>query len=504
MATLGELNIVLGGDASNFEAAIKSGEKNLLKLTRALTAAGADLKKFNLGTLNVLRTAQGEIGRVSQSLIKDLNVVSKGLVDQGKAASTSQEGIRNLAVAQIQNAKATRDQAKSLKDAERAAMNYEKALKSASNSIWLMNNALRQIGFALTTAFTIPIVGAGTIAVKTFADWEKGTVAIQRAAEITRESADRITQSFIEISQTVPLTVEELQKAAFAAGQAGVTGEKAIENFAVAAVKLSKVGGDAFRDLPIEDIANQLAKLAIAFDVTGENMGQIEQVASALLGVAKSVPGGLNEVVEALRRVAGIASDAGLSIETTAALVGTLVAAAVPAERAGTELGRVIREMFNNTKELGEVLGYTGDQLTVLEERMEKDFDSVLLEAIQRIGQFESAIDRQRIATELFGEVGGKAFLPLINNTELITTLLERANVEFDEGTLLAREFAVNADSLSGTFVVFKNNVQALAKAIGDDLAPFVSIVAQTMILFLQKAITGWKALSPTDRKSVV
>src|SRR3990172_923397 len=280
MATLGELNIVLGGDASNFEAAIKSGEKNLLKLTRALTAAGAHLKKFNLGTLNVLRTAQGEIGRVSQSLIKDLNVVSKGLVDQGKAASTSQEGIRNLAVAQIQNAKATRDQAKSLKDAERAAMNSEKALKSASNSIWLMNNALRQIGFALTTAFTIPIVGAGTIAVKTFADWEKGTVAIQRAAEITRESADRITQSFIEISQTVPLTVEELQKAAFAAGQAGVTGEKAIENFAVAAVKLSKVGGDAFKSLGIEQLSDQLAKVSIAFGEAGNNMENVERVAS--------------------------------------------------------------------------------------------------------------------------------------------------------------------------------------------------------------------------------
>jgi len=225
---------------------------------------------------------------------------------------------------------------------------FNDSLKSVSSSLWLMSSGLQQFGRSMSIAFTAPIVAAATLATKSFADWEKGTVSIQRAAEITRESANNITDSFIDISLQVPITVEELQKAGYAAAQAGATGEKAVTNFATAAVKLSKVGGDALKDLPIEKLANDLAKLAIGFGEAGESMEEVNNIASMLLSVAKAVPGGLAEVVEGLRRVQGPAATLNVSLADTTALIGALVASGVPAARAGTELGRVFLDMVKN------------------------------------------------------------------------------------------------------------------------------------------------------------
>lgn len=526
MATVGDLNILLGGDATNFTNAIKSGEKNLVDLARALIATGKDIEKFNLGMLNVLAKNKTETGRIAQSLIKDLNVISKGLVDQGKAVTTNQAGIRNLSAEQIVLTKTTKEAALAqqelakqqmaadkatqnfingiIKQAQQRTKDFERSINAVSYSLFLMDRGLQQLGTTLSITFTAPIVAAGTLATKTFTDFEKGTTAIQAAADISRQSADNITSSFVKISQSVPLAVSELQKAAYAAGQAGVSGEEAIVNFSEAAVKLSKVGGDALKDLPIEDLSNNLAKLSIAFGVAGDNMEQVTNVASTLLAVGKAIPGGLGELIEAMRRASGVAADYGASLQQASAFTGTLVAAAIPASRAGTELSRVFIEMSRNAETLAEFLGYTGDQFEGFKGRLEGDISGVLVEFVDRLSLVESSLERDAVAAQIFGEVGAKAFRPLVNNPEILAGLLEVANYEMERGTLLARDFAIQSDNLASTFQVFKNNVQALAEILGRDLAPYVAYVGKLFIQVLASAIEGWRNLDPLIKTLVI
>lgn len=507
MATIGELNIALGGDAKAFNQAINSALSMVQNFGNALAKEGKKVEDFNSRILLSSKQITG-ISKESQASLNNLRTT---LEQVSKTESVYRDGILLTGAAARSHGLAIASQQVELKKvqeqtqkAAKAAKEYEMQLKSVSNSIWLMNNALRQIGISMTAAFTAPIVGAGVVAIKTFTDFERGTVKIQSAAEITRQSAESITQSFIDISKQAPLTVKDLQTAGIAAAQAGIQTEAGITNFALAATKLAKVGGEAFRELSIGEVSDQLAKLSIAFGVAGDDMQEVERVASSLLGVAKDVPGGLSEVIEGMRRVAGFASTAGLSIETTAALIGSLVAAAVPASRAGTELGRVISQMAQNLEPLGQLLGYSSDQIGELKERMDKDLNSVLLETIKRLSLVESGTEQTKIATELFGEVGAKAFLPLLKNTELLEQLLARSTAEFKDGSLLAKEFEVQANSLSGTFQVFSNNVLALAKALGDDLAPYVNLIARVMIEFLQKAVAGWQSLNPIIKTAVL
>ena len=347
MAQIGELLISLQGDSKGWSSALKTAGKDLRKLVNQAEKAGQDLNKFNAQSINVLKGWKNEVGDAYRNVEQSLKPVKQGLVDQGKALSVNQKGINTLATQAVVASEKMRG--------------FGETLKSTSSSLWLMTMGLSQFGRAMSVSFTAPIVAAAGFAVKTFTDWEKGTIAIQRAAEITREEANKITDSFMEISMQVPLTVEELQKAAYAAGQAGITGEEAITNFAEAAVKLSKVGGDAFKDLPIEKLSNDLAMLAIGFGETGENMEEINNIASMLLSVAKAVPGGLAGIIEGLRRVQGPAATLNVSLADTTALIGALIASGVPFARAGTELGRVFLDMTKNIDKVGEALGYTAE-----------------------------------------------------------------------------------------------------------------------------------------------
>ncbi len=483
MAQVGELLIALQGDSKSWSSSVETAAKDLRKLAMESQRAGKDISSFNAKTINLLKGWKNEVGDAYRTLDRSLQPIKQSLVDQGKALDMNQKGMTKMALEAVVATEANRV----LND----------SLKSVSSSLWLMSSGLQQFGRSMSIAFTAPIVAATAMAVKSFVEWEKGTVSIQRAAEITREEADSITDSFVKISQQVPITVEELQKAGFAAAQAGVTGEKAIVNFAKAAAMLSRVGGDAFKALPVDDLANKLAKLGVAFGETGENWEDVNNLASSLLVVAKAVPGGLGEIIEAMRRTSGTAVTMGLSLADTAAVMGTLVAAGVPASRAGTEFNRVLLEIVQNSEKVGQALGYTDEKMGEFVERIDTDMMGVLTELLNRYGQVEGRLEKVTHLQEIFGEVSLKALLPLIDNADLLADLMSRANQELESGALITAEFETEANSLAGTIQVFKNNLSALAETIGNDLAPYINIFLKSSIMGLRNLIGLWQELNP-------
>ncbi|MBU0847725.1 phage tail tape measure protein, partial [Patescibacteria group bacterium] len=489
MAQIGELLIALQGDSKSWSSALKTAGQELRTLAAQAQETQKDLSKFNVQSINLLKGWKNEIGDTYKSLEQSLAPVKQGLVDQGKALDVNQKGINTLAIETVV--------------ASEKMKSFSESLKGTSSALWLMTMGLQQFGRAMTTAFTIPIAAAAGLAIKTFMDWEKGTLKIQTAAEITREAAEKITNSFMEISMQIPITVEDFHKAAYAAAQAGITGEEGITNFAKAAVMLSKVGGDAFKDLPIEKLANDLAMLAIGFGETGENMEEVNNIASMLLSVAKAVPGGLAGIVEGLRRVQGPAATLNISLSDTTALIGTLIASGVPFARAGTELGRVFLDMVKNIDKVGEALGYTTENFGEFKERMDTDVMGVLIELLQRYGQIESGVERATHLQEIFGTTALRAMLPLIENTDMLTDLQARANQELESGALLTAEFAIQAQSLSGTMTVFSNAVKALAKVVGDDLAPYFNYFVKTATMGLINLVKAWQEMNPNIKFAI-
>jgi len=90
----------------------------------------------------------------------------------------------------------------------------------------------------------------------------------------------------------------------------------------------------------------------------------------------------------------------------------------------------------------------------------------VLVELLERYGQIESGVERATHLQEIFGTTALRAFLPLIDNADMVIDLQARANQEIESGALLAAEFEIQANSLSGTMTVFGNSLKALSGVI--------------------------------------
>ena len=367
MAQIGNLEVFLTANVAEFEKNVKVGQKLIRDLAQKFVESGKSIENFNANVVSGMMRSEKAMTSAKKpatelnAILKALgNTLAEQTTDVVKNTEVSEDlAISYLAereaITQAINAKkaytkvakeqvtsitdtttAMREHITTIVDFDKVQRQAEIDIKSFSSSMWLVTAGLTQFGRAMTQAFTVPLVAASAAATKAYVDWEKATISIQRAANLSTVSANNITDAFIKISQQIPLTVADLQKAGYAAAQAGVTGEDAIVNFSKAAVMLSTVGGDALKSLPIEDLANQLAKLSIAFGETGDNWERVNNIASTLLVVAKAVPGGLGELIEGMRRASPFASQLGLSLADTTAVMGTLIAAAVPAARAGT------------------------------------------------------------------------------------------------------------------------------------------------------------------------
>jgi len=481
---VGNLNINLLADTQPFIKGMSKAANVIKDFETRAKLANYQLQKLSASGIKTIAAGDDALAKSAQKVIKAIGPTTRYLAANNKELRKSKEAAENVAISVI---KAT--------DAQNQ---FNRALKTASNSLWLMGTGLKQLGTSLLTNFTIPLVGAAGASLKVFTDWEKGTSKLQSAAEITSKSAESITNSLIEISLQVPLTVDELQQAAVAAAKAGVEGEKAISKFAETTVKLSKVGGDALKDLPLDQVSDSLAQISIAFGIAGDNFEKVTNVASMLLRVGKDIPGGLSEIFQGMRRVSAGAVQMGVSIEQTTAMIGTLVAAAVPAARAGTELTAAFRDFGKNTNwdYVATKLGYTTNEIDKFIDRLEDDFGGVLIELLEKISGINSSLERSAVIGKIFGETGRKAIEPLVNNVELLNMLLQLSELEFERNILLENDFAVQSGNLAGTFTVFGNAVKALGKAFADDLAPYVSVFLQTAIGGLKMLMSLWQSLS--------
>jgi TP901 family phage tail tape measure protein len=497
MATVGEILLQLSGDAKPFAGSLQQGVDALTKFSKAAIEAGKEIEKFNAQTIQNIAKSNSELGKLAREAVNSIQPLTKELAKQNTEIAKNQTALNQMAIKEMGSVVGKENEAtQSLKQ-------MTDGLKGLSSSLWLVQTGLLQFGRAMVTNFTIPIVAAAGLSIKTFTDWEKGTIAIQRAAEITSQESNKIVQNFIDISTQVPLTVDDLIKAGYAAAQAGVTGEQAITNFSRAAVELSQVGGDALKGLPIEDLAEKLAKLSIAFGETGDNWGKVNNIASTLLVVAKAVPGGLGEITDGMRRAAGTAATFGLSLADTTALVGTLVASGVQANRAGTELSTIFLDMSKNADKVAQSLGYADSGVKEISDRMQNDMMGVLIELVNRYGAIGGRIAEVDKIEEIFGKTSMRALLPLLQNTELLIDLQKRANQEFENGTLLSADFATQANSLSGTMTVFGNSVKAVGYAVGKDLAPYVNYFLKTAVTGLTNLAKGWAALNPIVKAAI-
>lgn len=249
------ITIELGADASKFTKALaeidkasKTTQSNLRDINKAL--------KLDPGNVELLKDKQNELGSAVDQAKQKLEQEKKALEEMEKT-----EGFD----ANSQAAKDLKTQIDldtvALQEAQNEMKNFgsvgQQQMKLVASKMKELGGKISQVGKSLTTAVTLPVLGAGTAAVKMASDYEenlnKVDVAFQDSSDSVKEWAKTATEQF-GLSESAALEATSLF------GDMGTSMGLTTKDAADMSTSLAGLAGDlsSFKNVDIETAMNAL------------------------------------------------------------------------------------------------------------------------------------------------------------------------------------------------------------------------------------------------------
>lgn len=246
-------------------------------------------------------------------------------------------------------------------DAGRAASGVGKTFDEMAAAASRSGAKMREVGQGLTLGLTAPIVGAGALAVKTFADYDHGLASLSKATNLTGAELDAMGAKFQRIaSNDIPVAANELMRIATEGAKMGIASSE-LEKF----TRLTATMATAF-DLSADDVTQQTAKVANQFKIlnaaTGElDFARMETFGNAVNNMADNMATSEAKILEAVSRMAGITQPLGFDENQTAALAAGFTALGMEADVAS-------RAVNSSMQRLANAPALTEDAIAALEE----------------------------------------------------------------------------------------------------------------------------------------
>lgn len=206
-----------------------------------------------------------------------------------------------------------------------------------------MQNAGRKIsgaGRTMTTRATLPIIGLGTAAFKTAADFQGAMNQVQAVTGETAGSMNmqRMTEQAKELGATTVFSAKEAADGMGFLAMAGMDTQQVMEAIGPS-LSLAAAG-----NMELAQAADIASNVMSGFGMNADQVGRISDV---LANTAANANTNVTQMGEAMSYVAPIAASAGISLEEAAAVVGQLGNAGIQGSRAGTSLMQAINKLLN-------------------------------------------------------------------------------------------------------------------------------------------------------------
>lgn len=280
----------------------------------------------------------------------------------------------------------------------------------------------------------------------------------------------KLTEGVRDLSQNIGIAPGEVAKLTASLAQSGIAGQE-----------LLKTAEDA-------------SKLAVAFDMTGEESGQALAKLRTGLGISRdevnSLTGTINvlsnnlaatapEILRAVKQVGSVGKAANLSGQTVAALSTAMIASGAGAEVAATGTQNFIRAIAAGSsatkRQQGAFRSLGLNSRTVAKELTKggKEAEAVIRDIVLRIGQLKPD-KRLPVLIEMFGAESIGAIGPLATNIDLLTKSFELAGNRTAALGSVESEFASRSATTKQALEKLKASVTVLAIEFGEHMLPYL------------------------------
>ena len=317
--------------------------------------------------------------------------------------------------------------------------------------------------------FAMAAVGTATLAINAFADLDTKHRAMLNKLEVeTRKSTEISKQAFIDMSLGVAKPAEELINIANSLGGAidGLSGQQ-----------LNKMTEEVAKFAIATDTASDVASNMVSNTVNAFKLPatEVPKLLDAITAASNYSSADVADLGEALSKCSAAASGMNQNVYDTSAALAVLANAGVKGSEAGTGLSNIFERMANPKN----VENLTGIGVAVFDaEGKMRSLVDIATDFDEKTKNMTGA-EKQYIALQAFGDVGGRAFTKLAGNAEAFKK--QQQQITDSQGAMNQAYEEMNK-SLGANLQLAKNSGMAILYKIGEKLAPQVKEITDYIV----------------------
>ena len=318
-------------------------------------------------------------------------------------------------------------------------------------------------------------IAGATLAVKAAIDFESAFAGVRKTVDATEEEFAQLSDNFLNLSKTIPISANELSKIGELAGQLGVQGVAELTKFTETIAKIAVT-----TNLTQESAATDFARIANIMQVPIE---QVDRMGATVVDLGNNAATTEAEIVSFANRIAAAGRTVGLSTADVLAFGAAFSSVGVRAvNKALIQIATAIENGGQQLETFAEIAGVTSEEFA---RGFREDAALAFATFIEGLG--EAGIKGANVLKEL--ELGDQrliqAFLSVGGAGGLLTESVKRGNEAWEENIALNEEAAKRFATTASQIKILGNNINVLGIEAGTVLLPTINQIVIGLISFV-------------------
>lgn len=374
-----------------------------------------------------------------------------------------------------------------LSEALRQSQQTERQIESVGNKITGIGDKMSNVGGTLTKTVTAPIVGIGTAAVKTLADFDSSMSRVSAISGATGDNLQALRDKAKEMGATTKFTASEAADAFTYMAMAGWQTKDMLDGID-GIMSLAAADG-----LDLATTSDIVTDALTAFGLSASNSSHFADV---LAKASSSANTNVAMLGESFKYVAPVAGALGYTAEDTAIALGLMANAGIKGSQGGTALRSSLAKLAAPSKEAASAMEQYGISITNADGTM-KSLGGVMDMLRDNLGGLSEA-QQAAVASTLFGQEAMSGMLAIINASEEDYNDLTN---EIYNCNGAAQEMAdIQMDNFEGQITTLKSSLEGVGIQIGEILLPHI----QNFVDKIQELVNWFANLDPKQQEQVV
>ena len=475
------MTIDIGGDTSKLQAALKQLNKPIQSIQKDLNGLNRALK-LDPGNTALLMNKQ--------------KALASQIADTRTKVATLRQAVGELNQIQIKNGSLTEEQqalydklSTELAIAETNLKSLENQYKEfgsvAGQQMKLVGERVKGLGenisklgekFAKFSAASAAALGG---IAKVAIDFESAWTGVTKTVDGTDEELAQVREGILKLASATGTSSSEIAGVAEAAGQLGV-GVKDVTEFTETMVRL----GDS-TNLAAGDAATAIAQF---YNIMNQDLSTVDRFGAALVDLGNNSATSESKIMDMASRIAGSASQIGLTSQQVLALATSLSSVGIEAEMGGSAISTIMTNIDKEVALNGKHLKTWASTAGMSSKEFKKAWETDTMSAIQAVVKGMSEVrDEGGNLNVLLEELGVKnirqtdTMKRLSNASDLLTNSLQIANNAWEQNSALTTESDKRYNTTAAKLGQVKETLKEVAVDLGEVMLPIIKDFADKL-----------------------